>query len=330
MNPLPITTRQIVRMVLIFVGVIVGFGVLSGTIGWPDKQSWGLVVLAALVIALLPIIGPLLAFLQESGAAIDIFGVKLAFSRAPRSTGTEPRRANLEESPGTLVNDTTVAAIAEAAAAALDDEIMVVNLGTGRSWYPSRLFALAAAADTPNRTKAVVLLAQRGGIDRRLIGWLRPADVIRAMIQDEPQYDRALKRAKAMLGHLQLYAEVPNHTFPRPFEFADQLKNAYRSSGDRVFVPVLIHELQKAPEPNDPTSPTVQIENLQTPRWLTREDAERLFDPWLIRESVPAGASDREAMATLARVRHRFIAVEDDGRYVGMVNLDAFVRQLVL
>jgi hypothetical protein len=329
MNPLPITDRQIRRMVLIFVGVIVGFWVLSGATGWPDKQSFGQVVLIALAITLLPIIGPLLAFLRESGAAVGFAGVTVDFSRAPRSMGTEPQRVNLDGAPGTSVNDSTAASIADAAATALDTEIVVVNLGTGRSWYPSRLFALAAAADTLNGAKVIVLLAQRGSIDRHWLGWLRPRDVVRAMIQDEPQYDQALRRAKAMVPHIQLRAEDQNYNPPAPFAFAAQLTFAYRNHGDLAFVPALIHELQEMLV-SDPTRPTIHIEEPQAPRWLTREEAERLFDPWLIRDSIREGSSDHEIMTTLARVPYRFIAIVEDGRYVGMVDIDAYVRRLVL
>ena len=329
MNLLPITTQQVMRVVLIFVLVIVGFGVLSATIGWPDKQSWGLVIFAALALALLPILSPLLNFLRESRAIIDIHGVKLDFSGAPRLLGTEPRRANLDEQPGVAVTDSNAASIADATATAAESEIVVVNLGTGRSWYPSRLFALAAAVEQHGSTKVIVLLAQRGGVDRQFVGWLQPSGVVRAMIQHDSGYFLALNRAKAMLRHLQLYADVPGHVFPIPFNFANQLKTAYSETGDLAFVPALIRELQQPKSATDP-DPSIKIEDTANPTWLTRDDVERLFDPWLIRTSLPVGGGDQQTLAMLARLPHRFIAVEENDRYVGMVDIDAFVRQVVL
>ena len=63
-----------------FALLVLGFAILSTVTGWPNKESWGLVVLAALVIALLPLLGPVLTFLRESGAVLDIKGVKLDFT----------------------------------------------------------------------------------------------------------------------------------------------------------------------------------------------------------------------------------------------------------
>ena len=73
-----------------------------------------------------------------------------------------------------------------------------------------------------------------------------------------------------------------------------------------------------------------KIEDTANPTWLAGDDVERLFDPWLIRKSLPAGGGDPETLPVLARVPDRFIAVEENGRYVGMVDIDAFVRQVVL
>ena len=95
-------------------------------------------------------------------------------------------------------------------------------------------------------------------------------------------------------------------------------------------MPALINELKKALTDPVTDGPAAPIESTESPKWLKGFDADRLFDPWLIRERVTAGISDREVRKTLARVPHRFVAMEKNGQYAGMIDIDAFVRQLVL
>ena len=331
MNPLPITARQIVLTILIFIGVVIGFGVLSGAIGWPGPEDWRLAVLVALVIALLPLVGPLLKFFQESGAIVDIRGVKLDFSQAPHLIGTEPPNVNLQEYPDLEVNDSNASSIADAAAAAIDAEIIVVNLGTGRSWYQSRLFTLAAAAYKLGGAGVIVLLKQNGGLDRYLLGWLHPKDIILAMSQENPEYEIALKRAEEMMEILKLNARSTNYSIPQEFlEDSNRLNTVFREKGDLALVPALINELKKPISGPVADNPVAPIESAEAPKWLKGFDADRLFEPWLIRERVTAGILNPEDRKTLVRVPHRFVAMEKNGQYAGMVDIDAFVRQLVL
>jgi hypothetical protein len=209
----------------------------------------------------------------------------------------------------------------------VDARIVIVDIGTGRSWYPSRLFALAAAVDQFGDTEVIVLLARRGGVDRYFLGWIGPSDIVHAMVQQNPAYAQALKRARTMLLHLRLYADDPNHIFAQPFDFASQLMTAYHSNGELAFVPALIHELQ---QPADPPIVPTQIEDPANPSWLMRDDIERFFDPWLVRTHMPADGGNEETLAMLARTPDRFIAVTEHERYVGMVDIDAFVRQVAL
>ena len=80
MRLLGITTRQIANVGLIFVGVIAGFGL----VGWPNEKGWAVVVIVALVLGLLPILSPLITFLQESGAVVDFRGIKKVILQRPR------------------------------------------------------------------------------------------------------------------------------------------------------------------------------------------------------------------------------------------------------
>src|SRR5271157_5902123 len=137
MAELSITTRQAVRVSVVFALLIIGFGLLNSVTGWPDKGGWGLAVILSLVIAALPLLGPLLAFLSESGAVVDIKGVKFDFS-AMAVRGAPVERSNFQDDPGTPVNSSYAASIALAAEAARSASVVFIDLGTGRSWYASR------------------------------------------------------------------------------------------------------------------------------------------------------------------------------------------------
>ena len=143
MADIPISVQQAVRVALVFVALMVGFGILSNLTGWPDKSWWGIVVVVALGLAALPLLGPLLEFLRDSSAVIEIQGVKLDFSKSAVS-GSQIARANLQDNPGVPVNDSDAASIAVAAEVAKSAAFVVIDLGSGRSWYPTRLFVLAA------------------------------------------------------------------------------------------------------------------------------------------------------------------------------------------
>jgi hypothetical protein len=140
MNGIPISAPQAVRIVLIFVGLIISFAVLSSLTGWPDKQGWSTAVILSAVVATFPFWRPLLEFLRDSGAVVEVAGVKIDFSKSVEQ-GSRIQRDNLQDQPGVPVNDTTAASIAEAAKAASSAAFIVVDLGTGKSWYPTRLFA---------------------------------------------------------------------------------------------------------------------------------------------------------------------------------------------
>ena len=93
---------------------------------------------------------------------------------------------------------------------------VVIDLGVGRSWYPTRLFALAAAADELNGARAIVVLAQRGGVAGRFSGWITPRDVVTAYCERDPRYRGALNEARAILHHLRLSGGNMNYVWSQP------------------------------------------------------------------------------------------------------------------
>jgi hypothetical protein len=337
MGDIPISVQQAVRVALVFVALMVGFGILSNLTGWPDKSWWGIVVVVALGLAALPLLGPLLEFLRDSGAVIEIKGVKLDFSKSVMR-GSRIERANFQDNPGVAVNDSDAASIAVAAEAAKSAAFVVVDLGSARSWYPTRLFVLAAAAEELQGARAVVILAQRGGVSGCFMGWLSPKDMVAAFCQSDDRYRLALSHARTVLWNLRLSGGYDTYPFPAQYQLdAQRTRRAYLETGDLAFVPALISRLQSPPaNPDNAAPPTVSdaLENVSEPKWLSREEAGRLFDPWMIRDHMRDGLSEAEKWTMLCRAGQadqEFLAVtEDDGSFRGMIDVAATVRSVVL
>jgi hypothetical protein len=330
MQGIPISSQQVMRVALMFGALIVAFGILSAIAGWPDKQSWGTILVLSAVIAALPLLGPLLEFIKDSGAVIDIRGVKLDFSTAA-ADDARVERANFEDRPGIQVNDSNATSIAEAAETAQASPVVVVDLGTGHSWYPTRLFALAAAADMLGGARAIVIQAQQGGVSGKFIGWIIPKDAVRAFYNRDPRYRQAYADARTILFHLRLSGGDDTYVFPqRLVANAKGLRRAYRESGDLALVPALISCMQ-TPLPPLPGIPAMApLENVQAPEWLSRDDAERTLDPWLIRDHIREDMPDAEKRAIIARAAHEYLATTaDTNAYRGMICVTSAVRRQV-
>jgi hypothetical protein len=74
-------------------------------------------VILSFVVATIPFWRPLLEFLRESGAIVEVAGVKVDFSRSVVQ-GSRIQRGNLEDIPGVQVTDSNAASLAEGAEAA--------------------------------------------------------------------------------------------------------------------------------------------------------------------------------------------------------------------
>ena len=89
-------------------------------------------------------------------------------------------------------------------------------------------------------------------------------------------------------------------------------------------MPALIGRLQKQ------TPPLTEAPEPKPPVWLGAEEAERLLDPWLVREHVRENLPEAEKWATLRRATGEFLAMTDDkGCYRGMIDITAEVRRAV-
>jgi hypothetical protein len=186
-----------------FIGLILVFLVLAKVTGWPNAQNgWPLAVMLAVVIALLPTIARTLTFLQQSRASIEApFGVKISFANAIVGADVKTLPENLVQ-PGAMIAESGVGELDRAAQDATAQTVVVIDLEDGQAWYWTRLFAVAATAALLGAPKLMVLVGRRGGRPRRLGGWIRPQDFVRALSQHDLRYDRVWRRARDYLSSL--------------------------------------------------------------------------------------------------------------------------------
>lgn len=83
----------------LFVGLLLLFGILRATAGWPGTQLENVVLIGILILSLLPIVLAFLDAVMDSGAVIEYGGVKLAFSQG-RELGSRKPRRHSSQSPG--------------------------------------------------------------------------------------------------------------------------------------------------------------------------------------------------------------------------------------
>jgi hypothetical protein len=152
------------------------------------------------------------------------------------------------------------------------------------------------------------------------------------IVQSDQRYALALSHARAVLWQLRASGDVGPYPFPTLAAYQQDWQNvrtAYQKNGDLAFVPALISSLQKTTSPEEKP-----LEDSNQPKWLDREDVERLFDAWMVREHVSNVLPDSQKRMVLCRVSRAgqdYLAVtEDNGSYRGMINIEAAVRTAVL
>ncbi len=169
MERLAITWREVASAVVLFVGLVAGFGFLSWIVGWPTQETgWPVVTVVAAVIAALPIAAKTLSFLREGEGTIEVPGIlKIDFGRTPVQQQALTLAENIVQT-GVSLEDTDQQALDEAARVAAEQSVIVIYLKDGTAWYRSRLFALAATAEVIGSPDVFIILGQREGKSQRV------------------------------------------------------------------------------------------------------------------------------------------------------------------
>jgi uncharacterized RmlC-like cupin family protein len=327
MLPFSIDWREVTITAIVFLLVIIGFGVLAAVIHWPnERDGWPLAVAIAAVIAFMPLMARTFSFLQQSRASFEgPLGIKINFSAAAQvaTVGTAKLTENLIQSG--MVISSSAKELNAAAVKATQESVVVIDLGDGRAWYATRLFALAATAEFLHAPKALILLGQRGGQPRRVAGWIRPADIVKSLIRIEPAYGEVWQHAQAYLCHLQLIPTQALEKFPK---LLDYQRDAFAEAGSAAIMYILLDQMSSLDAPAATAVPS-QLENPQAPKWITMQDADCTFDAWLVRETLDLGKPEREQLTTLLAAKADLVVATREGEYAGLIDVVRAQRELL-
>lgn len=324
MRRLSITAREVTSAILVFVLLLIGFGVLSRFAGWPNENDgWPLVVVAALIVAALPIAGRVISYLQQSQASVALpGGFKLDFARAVVETAAGRLPENLV-APGVLLMDTSQQELDRAAETASEQDVIVADLKDGRAWYLTRLFALAGTAVVLGSPKAIVLIGQKGGKELQPGGWIRPRDLVTALTRADKRYARHWRRAQSYLEHLRLHADESAPPLPPNLPEFFTYHSFYRDIGERVIMRILVNQM-RFPDPPDPQAAQLgdlRIEADENPPYVTLGELEPKLEPWLVRDAVELTQAEKDQVKAILQSENDIILALRNGRYDGVIDV---------
>jgi hypothetical protein len=329
--PFSIEWRDVAIGVIVFVLVLLGFGVLSAVIHWPNEQNgYPLVVTLAAIVAFLPIIARTFTFLQQSRASVEgPFGIKINFSAAAAvaTVGAAKLTENLVQ-PGVIINETSFEELNKAALRATEQSVVVVNLEDGRAWYKTRLFALAGTADLLHAPKSLVVVGQRGGQPMCVAGWIRPRDIVKALTRFYPGYDEVWQRGQRYLHLLQSQTTQQDPLFPKLVSY----QTAYAQAGSAAIMFILVDQMRNPDQPAAAGgTPSIALEspNPVAPDWMTLTEAEWMFDPWLVRDGLDLGKPQSEQVNAIMTAKGDMMIATREGQYAGLIDVPRAERELL-
>jgi hypothetical protein len=272
---------------------------------WPDSGAMGWALLGAVLLSLLPVALVFLDGVAGRNGELEWKGLRLSFAGAatPAQGAMVPPNVT---SPGTPVVDSGMQSVLRTSEAAARDRLLVVDLASGQAWWESRLLMLCAVAAAGPRQGAVVFVAELSGQPNRFLGWATPAAVRDQLLASRPELRAAYQSAAA-----------------------DSVRTAL---GQATTVPML--------SPSE-TAPPLVPSGQHLAQHIGRIEAEHrkplsasgmqdLLAPVLITRSVDR-TTDPQAWTTAALAsQDDFIAVTDNGRYVGLMTWRSVVDTLLL
>ena len=228
----------------IWIALFVVLAIAQQVSGWPGPGVDAVLSWAVLLAGAVPLTLVVLDFFSTRGAVVDIRGVKIDFGRAAPAAAAGLRMPDNVGIPGNVVPDSSPMQIVGALQTASRSDVAIVDLGSGGSWWVTRLMALSAGAARAGRPSVIVFVGREAGVDGRFLGFSRPDAIVRAITAAEDAYDMALREA----GHITLQVQVlarhpPQNITPDPIVDRYLSDPAYTELGDSMLEQILMDQL---------------------------------------------------------------------------------------
>ena len=321
MRPFAIEWRDVGIALAVFVGVIAVFAILSQLTGWPHKDSgWPTVVILALVLAFLPAAARTLDFFAQSRATIEApFGVKINFAAAVVS---EARAMVLPDNilqQGQSLNESSLEELDRATREATAQSVVVIDLGDGRAWYETRLFAAAATAAELGAPRIMVLVGQCSGRPQQMGGWIRPADLVKGLVQRDHAYARVRRHALRYLHAFKSGAA------PADLPKLSWYQHGFEQEGDIVLTRILVGEMRNP----DPTLALTPLESASQPRWTSLAELERQLAAWLVCDRVDLLKPGTGQLSAVLSADQEILLAASNGQFAGVIDVGRVERQVL-
>ena len=303
--------------------------------GWPTASTSGAVLLVV-ALSLVPVILLVLESVRQRGGSVTTKWGGIDWGRevatAARPTVEIPKGLGFEGQP---IYDLNVVSAHQTIAAATTSEIVRVDLGTGESWWATRLFSLSLAATRNGAPKILVFVGRFSGVDYAFLGWARPSDVFRLLRERRDVLRLAFDRAEAIARYVTSVAPWVSSTpapsenatssppprppagpaepgpaalyFSTPQSFVDDAR--FQGAGEETDVRILIdllgrYEMDQSPQGGERVTPAV---------------LQDVLGPELRRARIDASWPQERQLAEFFGMTEDYVAVVDGSRYDRLV-----------
>lgn len=130
----------------------------------------------------------ILAFLDEMArrqGVVDLRWLKLDFSKREVQRESVKLPDNLGV-PGALFGDTSAMTILSTLQAPAESDIVQIDIGSGHSWWATRLLVVSARAVRVGVPKVFVFVGVRENQPQTFLGWTTPRATLDALLDDNP------------------------------------------------------------------------------------------------------------------------------------------------
>jgi hypothetical protein len=311
-------------------GILVGLSIIiiitRITLNWPSENNEGRVLLGIFILSLFPLLMLLIDMLARNRAVLEYQGVKLDFSGASLArlpAMVVPTNIGVRSE---AVSDSSSTKILETLRTAVGNEVVVLDLEEGQAWWETRLLVLLSGASRLGRPLVIVFLATEGGKTDIFQGWGYGADLQKALLRSDPQYQLiyyTVKAAASQWEHLE--PPMPASAVPTPPVIP----------GPVLVLTGLAAQFQWMALQNDLPNPLaaeqllaselgVKIESNGLQKKLSIVRLNELFLPVLRKVSVDQSSSSEDQLKQFASDDAEYVAVTKAGKY------DQLMRRLAV
>jgi len=228
--------------------------------------------------------------------------------------------------PAQPVSDSSTGQILDALRAAVSNEVVIVDLESGRAWWETRLLVLVAGAKRHGRPLGIVFLATVGGAPGCFQGWGRPGDLLPALLDANPKYRLCYARANAAAAQWALVepsgAPVPPPVQPWMSGLATQHPWVAFEPGSGLPNPFAFEQFFANELGN-------QVEMAAGGAWVSAARLKELFVPVLYEERIDDDWPEDQKVAGFLKAAGRYVAITRGGTYQRLLGKDAGMAALV-